>query len=189
MPSLTKVQKSITKKRSHASKPSALHAKSRDAHRLQRASDRDARLSRLAHARSKQHAPLVARINFFRTLIISSTDPTVPHTPGAPLDVSSTQALITRFLSRHDAETAELKASRRPGRAGSAREEALRGEREREEREYESGFWVPDLGDAENIVMLAAWTGDWVGLNRVKFVRVKRDGGVAASSFPPKGLS
>lgn len=69
------------------------------------------------------------------------------------------------------------------------REEVLREKIEAEGREFESGFWLPDMGDEENIKKLAKWNGEWSSMSTLGFVRVARDGTRRKSIFPPKGLS
>jgi translation machinery-associated protein 16 len=58
-----------------------------------------------------------------------------------------------------------------------------------EEKEFRSGFWVPDLLDAEGVRKLLSWPGDWSSLNTLKFVRIGKESGIRPSTFPPKGLS
>ena len=58
-----------------------------------------------------------------------------------------------------------------------------------EEREYDAGFWLPDVDDEDNVTRLRVWNGEWASLATFKFVRIKRDGGKVESSFPPKGES
>ena len=58
-----------------------------------------------------------------------------------------------------------------------------------EEREYDSGFWIPDMQDEGSLAMLKGWNGEWTALNTIKYVRLSRDGTLQTSNFPPKGLS
>jgi translation machinery-associated protein 16 len=58
-----------------------------------------------------------------------------------------------------------------------------------EEREYVSGFWIPDMMNTENLKKLHLWSGEWTSLNTLAYVRIKKDGEVNPSSFPPKGQS
>ena len=95
----------------------------------------------------------------------------------------------SRYLSRHDEELAELKSQRRPGRPSSTREDLLKQSMAVEEREYDSGFWIPDMQYEDNLAILQAWNGEWTALNTFKYVRLSRDGTVQISNFPPKGLS
>jgi translation machinery-associated protein 16 len=60
---------------------------------------------------------------------------------------------------------------------------------ENEVREFESGYWIPDLSNQENLEKLKNWNGEWVGMNVMKFVRVTKAGEIRSSSFPPKGNS
>lgn len=58
---------------------------------------------------------------------------------------------------------------------------------ELERKEYDAGFWMPDLRDRENLKALARWEGSWSSLAVMRFVRVVRGGGVRESGFPPTG--
>lgn len=95
----------------------------------------------------------------------------------------------SRHISRHDEEFAELKGQRRSGRPASTREDLLKQSKAAEEREYDSGFWIPDMQDEDNLAILRTWNGEWTALNTFKYVRLSRDGTVQISNFPPKGLS
>ena len=94
-----------------------------------------------------------------------------------------------RYIARDDEEVAALKAQRRRGRPSSSQEDQLQHRIEAEETEFKSGFWVPDMRDEGGVRKLRAWSGDWSSLNTLKFVRIGKDGGIRASTFPPKGLS
>ncbi|KAF2663478.1 hypothetical protein BT63DRAFT_430323 [Microthyrium microscopicum] len=201
--SLSKVQKHITKKKG---KITHLHANSRDAQSLLRAGARDASVSKSEILRRRVNKPLVERVQFFQTALfppppeqITTNDAMDTQTENdanvqakgnsGPLDVEATQALIVKFLARHDEERAELAATRRTGRPAGAREDALASNGKAERAEYDAGFWVPDLGDEKNLVALEEWNGRWIGLNIVKFVRVSRGGVVSASKWPPNAQS
>lgn len=80
-------------------------------------------------------------------------------------------------------------AERRPGRPASAREDLLKHRISVERREYDVGFWVPDLRDAANLKLLKEWNGEWTSLGTMKYVRLAKDGTLHDSSFPPKGQS
>jgi translation machinery-associated protein 16 len=58
-----------------------------------------------------------------------------------------------------------------------------------EDREYDAGFWIPDMQDDDNLAILKAWNGEWTALNTFKYIRLSRDGILQQSNFPPKGLS
>ena len=84
---------------------------------------------------------------------------------------------------------AEAKAQRRPGRPRTKAEEDITLRKDYEEREFKSGFWVPELRNEESRSKVERWAGEWGGLNTLKYVRIVKDGEIKASSFPPKGLS
>ena len=93
-------------------------------------------------------------------------------------------------MKRDDDELNKLKQERRPGRPPSNREDLLLQRIETEKKEYESGFWVPDLmeddGAEGKVARLQTWNGEWSSLNALAFVRISRDGEVSRSSFPPR---
>jgi len=97
--------------------------------------------------------------------------------------------MIEDYLGRDDEELLKLKAERRSGRPASTRQTLLEQARATEQGEYASGFWVPDLEDAENLKKLKDWSGQWSGLSTLKFARISKDGVKKESSFPPKGMS
>ncbi|KAB8343048.1 hypothetical protein FH972_022642 [Carpinus fangiana] len=130
--SLNKVQKSIGKK-SGAKK--GLHVNSRDAHRLQRAGDRDARVAKTEKIRKQQHMPYQNRVAHCQEYVGNKTE---------PLSMDEAQAMIQGYVERNDEEAAELKEQRRPGRPGSSREAAIEMARATEVQEFKSGFWLPD---------------------------------------------
>ncbi|EEH41024.1 hypothetical protein PAAG_03310 [Paracoccidioides lutzii Pb01] len=174
---LNKVQKQIAKKRG---KLDALHENSRDAKRLRRAGGREDKLARAAAATMRGRQTFVDRIRFFQESI---TDPPAPFSDEGVLQ------LITRFIGRNQPELDQLAQGRRPGRPPAKREEVLREKMDAESKEFESGFWMPDMGDGENLKKLAAWNGEWSSMSTLGFIRVAREGGRQRSIFPPKGLS
>jgi translation machinery-associated protein 16 len=107
----------------------------------------------------------------------------------SPVSVPGIQAMIEDYLGRDDEELAKLKADRRPGRPANNRQALLEQNQATEQDEYASGFWVPDLEDAENLKKLKDWSGQWSGLATLKFARISKEGVRRESSFPPKGMS
>lgn len=179
MPSkLAKVQKHVAKKK--GSKIHSLHENSRDAKRLRRAGARDDRVARLSATRERNNKPWTARIVFFQEHL-----PETLH----PLDSESIQTLISDYLARNDEEIDLLKAERRAGRPASNRQTILEDQKKVEQREYDSGFWLPNLQDEETLVKLDQWKGDWIGLGIMRFSRVDKAGVAKKSQFPPRGAS
>ncbi|KAF1843621.1 uncharacterized protein K460DRAFT_148421 [Cucurbitaria berberidis CBS 394.84] len=174
---LNKVHKQITKKKG---KTPNLHENSRDTQRLQRAAGRDDKINRVSRLREKQNRPYLLRIKSFQSF-------TTEH--ESPLSVSELQAMIEDYLGRDDEELAKLKADRRPGRPPMTRQTLLEQNQAVEQGEYASGFWVPDLEDAENLRKLKEWSGQWANLATLKFARISKEGLKRESSFPPKGMS
>ena len=121
------------------------------------------------------------RIKYFQTCAESRE--------WATFTIPEIQALIDGYLQREDEELAAIKAQRRAGRPPSTRETLLKQVQAQEQGEYVSGYWSPDLQDTETLKQLKDWSGQWSGLNQLKFIRVTKEGAVKDSAFPPKGLS
>ncbi len=179
MPSkLSKVHKQVAKKK--GDKIKSLHEDSRDAKRLRNAGARDDRVARLSAVREKINRQWLDRVVFFQDRL-----PETLH----PMQTDEILALVKQFIERNDTELSELKADRRPGRPASTRQTLLEQQKKQEQGEFESGFWLPNLQDEETLVKLDKWTGDWVGLGVMRFVRAGRQGLLKDSQFPPRGAS
>ncbi len=96
---------------------------------------------------------------------------------------------VLSYIQRHQDELEQFEKERRPGRPRSNREDLLRQKVDAEGKEYDSGFWIPNVMDADTAKDLKDWSGDWASLATLKFVRIAHDGGMRDSSFPPKGQS
>lgn len=94
-----------------------------------------------------------------------------------------------RYINRSVPEIEQLQSERRKGRPPSKREENLLQRTDAENKEFKTGFWLPDLGQEDVLKALASWNGDWSGLSSMKFIRLTKDGGKQSSAFPPKGMS
>jgi translation machinery-associated protein 16 len=88
-----------------------------------------------------------------------------------------------------DEEIKTMEAQRKPGRPPNKLLEFYKTNLQAEEREFNSGFWLPDLQDAGNLAKLQAWRGDWNSLATMQFVRITKNGVKHASRFPPNGQS
>ena len=82
-----------------------------------------------------------------------------------------------------------MQQERRPGRPTSTREDLIKQRLVAEEREYDNGFWIPDMEGEKNRLMLRGWNGDWTSLSTLEYVRLARNGAKTRSSFPPNGMS
>lgn len=201
--SLNKVTKVINKKKGAGK---ALHANSRDAKRLHSASAREQRISEKKGAHEKgthNHSTALSliltanvllilwpvnRIVFFRTILLTPSSFSNPEN----LSIPDLQSLIKTYLSRHDDQLSTLAAERKAlgaSRPPTPREIRMKEIRDQEEREYASGFWIPDLSDKDTRRLMEDWKGSWEGLGQMKFMRVTKDGEKKASSFPPSGNS
>lgn len=176
--SLNKVQKHISKKR--GGKPTSLHENSRDAQRLRRAGAREDKMNRILDAAARANKVYVDRVEWFRSAIQGSEGSLTPD---------ELHMLTVTFIGREDEELEAVKAERRPGRPPSKVEERIDDRKDVEEREFKSGFWLPDLRDQEGREKLDKWSGDWAGLNTLKVIRLTKDGTFKPSTFPPKGKS
>ncbi|KAI9052415.1 hypothetical protein LZ554_003761 [Drepanopeziza brunnea f. sp. 'monogermtubi'] len=176
--SLEKTRKKISKKKGNIT---ALHENSRDVQRLKRAEMRDDKLAKVASGRKKNDRPLIQRAAYFQEAIRAND--------GKPLELDTIKNLIQAFVHSYDEEFNQLKKERRPGRPASTREDLLRIKIAADEKEYEGGFYMPDLTDENNVTFLDRWEGSWSYLSTLKWVRVSSSGLVQATKFPPKGES
>ncbi|KAI9816491.1 MAG: hypothetical protein M1827_001623 [Pycnora praestabilis] len=175
--SFAKVHKKISKKRGNIN---SLHENSRDSQRLRRAGARDDKLGRVSTARAKANQPHIQRVAFFQQ---------ATREASSPLPPDAVHVLIERYLQRDSEELANLRTERRPGRPTSTREDLLNQKATTEVKEFDTGFWMPDIEDTDNLAFLERWNGEWSSLNTMKFVRITRTGVRLDSSFPPKGQS
>lgn len=175
---LGKVQKQISKKK--GGKLTNLHENSRNAQRLRRAGAREDKLAKLVDATARSNRNYVSRVFWFKSALDGSS---------GPVSEEELQALTENYIGREDDELADAKAERRPGRPPSKVEERITERKDHEEAEWKAGFWIPDVRLQDGRDKLDRWTGDWAGLNTLKFIRMTKDGVVKDSSFPPKGMS
>jgi translation machinery-associated protein 16 len=136
---------------------------------------------------NRDYDTVVARLTFLVLRIKSFQSYTTEH--ESPLSVAEIQAMIEDYLGRDDEDLAKLKAERRAGRPPATRQTLLELQRNTEQGEYASGFWVPDLEDVDNLRKLKEWNGQWAQLAILKFARITKEGLKKESSFPPKGMS
>jgi len=94
-----------------------------------------------------------------------------------------------RYINRDEEEMAQLQQERRKGRPPTRREEALTQRTQTEEKEFKTGFWMPDLSDADVLIAVKHWNRQWSGLSPLKFIRLTQGGTKQTSSFPPKSIS
>ncbi|CZR64198.1 probable TMA16 Protein putative involved in cytoplasmic ribosome function [Phialocephala subalpina] len=176
--SLEKTRKKIAKKKGNIS---ALHENSRDSQKLRRAANRDDKLEKVASLRKKHDRPLMERAAYFQEAIRAND--------GKPLEVDTIQSLVKTFVHQHNEEFSQLKKERRPGRPASTREDLLRIKIAADIKEYEDGFYLPELTDETNVVLLNRWEGSWSYLATLKWVRMNSNGEAREAKFPPKGQS
>ncbi|EEA18978.1 translation machinery-associated protein 16 [Talaromyces marneffei ATCC 18224] len=176
---LSKIQKKLTKKRG---KLNALHEESRNAKILRRASAREDRIARVATSAMIARQSFLDRVVHFQECLEELSEPI------AMTDEDIVE-LIHKWIHRSDDELQELQEERRKGRPPSKREENLKQRTVTEEKEYRSGFWMPDVTQQEVRQQLKIWNGEWSSLSALKFIRFLEGGTKQPSTFPPKGLS
>ncbi|KAL1990118.1 hypothetical protein VTN49DRAFT_5957 [Thermomyces lanuginosus] len=175
---LQKVQKTVRKKRGTLT----VHEKSRDAKLLRRAAAREDRLARVASTTMKARQGLLDRVAYFQECLTKATGPLT-------LSDETISKAIQQWIHRNDAELEELRAERRKGRPPSKREELIQERMQAEEREFRSGFYMPDVTDEDSRRQLQEWNGEWSSLSTIKFIRFAEGGRRQPSSFPPRGVS
>jgi len=141
---------------------------------------------------------LVRRVAWFQEAIAEKSQPLTEEEVHAfverywsHLRNPRISANLFRYIAREDEAVAELKEQQRPGRPKTKDQEQIEARIDTEQKEYQSGLWIPDLCDPDSTDKLQRWGGRWGGLNTLKFVRVIKGppNEIKASSFPPKGLS
>ncbi|PUU73800.1 translation machinery-associated protein 16 [Tuber borchii] len=138
----------------------------RHTNKLNRATQREAKLRRLEASRSKTREPELVRVGYFKVATKDTTE---------PLSIPQTRDLIERWVHRNDEELCELQKARRPGRPPSAKEDSLKQSIAREMEEFRTGFYVPDLQDWANIEWLQRWDGSVGALAQIRFKRIARE--------------
>lgn len=94
-----------------------------------------------------------------------------------------------RYINRDEEELSQLQQERRKGRPPIRREEALTQRVETEQKEFKTGFWMPDLSDLDVLLGMKNWNRQWSGLSQLTFIRLTQAGDKQSSSFPPKSIS
>ncbi|KAI9839737.1 MAG: hypothetical protein M1837_002025 [Sclerophora amabilis] len=173
--SLAKVQKKIKRKHGNAT---SLNENSRNSQRLRRAELREDKLARVSTAKAKSHQPQLKRVAIFQK---------AAREFGGPLQIARIQDLIQGYIHRDEEELSRLKKERRPGRPATTKEDLLNQRIAAESREYEIGFYIPDMEDSTNIQRLIDWNGEWTSLSVIKFSRLTRAGVTKEANFPPTG--
>ncbi|KAK2747284.1 hypothetical protein FQN57_002182 [Myotisia sp. PD_48] len=161
---LNKIVKKLSKKRG---KLDSLHENSRDAKRLRRAGGREDKLARAAAETIR------GRQIYDESEVLC-------------LAMSDCLDLTRKYVNRLKPELEELQQARRKGRPLSKREEVLGQKSAAEEKEFLTGFWMPDLESEESIKKLKNWNGEWSSMSNLVFIRLTEQGGKQPSNFPPK---
>ncbi|KAI5293617.1 hypothetical protein KEM55_007015 [Ascosphaera atra] len=186
---LGKVQKKISKKGK-----TALHEKSRDTKILRRAGIREEKLARAAQmtGRARQIYETQSQSqgqNEGQEQEQEQAQEGQAKNGVTTISQDALRELIISFINRHTPEIRALEREQRKNRPPVKRLIELRETKAAEEKEFASGFWVPDMTDENSVKLLKGWNGEWSALSALRYVRVGKDGRWVGSAFPPRGLS
>jgi translation machinery-associated protein 16 len=111
------------------------------------------------------HYDVVERMLWFKFAL----DPEMKY-----LSRDDVHSLIRAYISRNDEEIDTLHLKRKTSQhpIKCARLEMLEFVKEKDNREYETGFSVPDLENASNVKTLREWNGDWNSKKLLKMTRI-----------------
>ncbi|KAK3689808.1 translation machinery-associated protein 16 [Podospora appendiculata] len=171
---LEKTRKKIAKKRNGAIE--ALHQHSRDSKRLHTAQVRDDRLDKVARLRRRTDKILLQRVAFFQEVCRENEN--------KPLELQGVHTAINEFVHQFDEEYDQVRKERRPGRPASMREDLLKMRIEALLREQKDGFYMPDISNEANVVMLDRWEGSWAYLPNLVWIKISAEGTIRPSKFP-----
>ncbi|OBA22364.1 hypothetical protein METBIDRAFT_40747 [Metschnikowia bicuspidata var. bicuspidata NRRL YB-4993] len=158
--SLSKVLKKLAKQSS-----GSLHVKGRKFKQLNRATEREHKIKakKAQFAEQKNHELL-----FYLHL-----QETLNEQPEkASYDVPEMRAILEGYISRNDAEIAQMDSERRPGRPMSNRHQIMIEKRKHDRHLFVTGFRMPDLSDEDTTRRLRNWNGTSGSLSAWKFTLV-----------------
>ncbi|KAK9367250.1 hypothetical protein V1509DRAFT_627439 [Lipomyces kononenkoae] len=167
------IAKSLKKVEQKLKKKSAVHPKARKFKQLNRATLRDVKINKRQADREMARDGQVLRMKFIRAAI------DLPENKDKDsFTEDEIKTIIQEFANRDDAELEQLKSARRPGRPASARQDALQTRKDFELEEFNTGFYMPDLMDKQNVKQFRDWNLEYSGIGRLRFVRVAKEGGL-----------
>lgn len=158
---LSKVSEKIAKSKG------AVHPKGRKFKQLNRATNREERISRVK-AKNFEKKQQDTLIYTFLQQVLQSRDEKM-------FSINEMKVFVEAFISRNDEEIESLKASRRQGRPASNRQIVLESKRSHENHLFQTGWDVPDLTSEENVKNIVRWNGSVGGLTNIKKILLKRD--------------
>ncbi|GAA6041637.1 hypothetical protein JCM8097_007785 [Rhodosporidiobolus ruineniae] len=174
-----KTAKSLQGKKQGANKH--IHPNSRRAKQLQRVDLREKKLELQQRVRRAGEVGEIDRHLFFVHALPSD---------ATSISLADLHQLVADYMSRNESELAKLESERqarswRKTEGKGKREVEIEKQRADEESEYRSGFIVPDLTLAENVVLCRLWVnpapakegkntkgGDPSFLGRIRLIRV-----------------
>lgn len=159
--SLGKVQKKLAKQ-----SLGLLHHKGRKFKQLNRAHERENKLQkRKADFNDVKNHELLFYLHMQTKITVQPQD-VYTH--------DETLAFVEEHVARFDAEIAEHTQNRRAGRPKTNRHQILEQKRAQERHDLQTGFRVPDLGDATTVLRLRSWNGTSGASTLWKFSTVTR---------------
>ncbi|KAK0713013.1 translation machinery-associated protein 16 [Lasiosphaeria miniovina] len=173
---LEKTRKKILRKRGGVL--DGLHQNSRDSQRLHTAQGRDERLEAIARSRRRRDKPIIARVTYFQEA--------VRQNDNKPLTLEAIQAKISEFVHQFDQEYETMKKARRAGRAPGPKEDMLKLRIATLQKEYQNGYYLPDLTNENNLQVLDRWDKSWTYLANLAWVKITTTGIVKPTLFPPQ---
>ncbi|KAF8461139.1 translation machinery-associated protein 16 [Kalaharituber pfeilii] len=162
---LPKVSKQIKEKQD--GKNGYVHPGSRDHRRLNWATHREDRIRKVHSEKRRIRNAKLSRVYFFQDYLKERQLPVLTE--------AQIKELIHSYVHRDDEERERLLKERRPGRPPSSKEDQLKMRFEKEDDEFRTGFWMPDLSDPDNVQKFVAWDGTHGSLPLVKFTRITND--------------
>lgn len=169
---LSKVTKRLSKS------TGSVHIKGRKFKQINRATLRDKKLTQKKQKALEQKENELSIVYFLQLIINDDDDFKVQET----FSLEEIKQFIELFLTRFDDELEELRATRRPGRPASNRQQILEEKVKHDQQVYATGIKVPDLSDVETVKRLRLWNGTTGGATVMKFVHVSKD----MTEFPTK---
>ncbi|RLV93976.1 Translation machinery-associated protein 16 [Spathaspora sp. JA1] len=162
---LSKVTKNLSKSTGQ------MHIKGRKFKQLNRATLRDKKITDRKLKTLQQKENELAIVFFLQKIINDDDDFKVQET----FSLEEIKEFIELFIGRFDDELEELRATRRPGRPATARQQILEEKVKHDRQVYATGIKVPDLTDKLTVQRLILWNGTTGGTTTMKFTHISKD--------------
>lgn len=159
---LKKVAKNVAKSLA------AIHVKGRKFKQLNRATQRDEKITAKKAKALQQRTNNQALYYFLQQLINDDEDFAKMET----FSLSQLKKMIEMHVSRHDDELEELRLQRRPGRPMTSKHQILEEKVKHDRHLWDTGIKAPDLTDKDTVANLRKWNGTLGGLTVMKHIDV-----------------